>query len=289
MQSMTGFGHAERHTSRYQVVVDLKTVNSRYFDLKTRIPRGLIELEGGLKAIIQQRLPRGRIDLYLEVRPSAAAAAGLNLDVVLQYLQAAEKLRELGLVGALSVGEMLALPGVLLAPGELGEADDEVRAAVEDAVREAVAGAWDSRRQEGEALKAELYRRQGCLASLVEKIAAGAASVRDHYRRKFETALLEWGARFPLDENRLVQEVALYVEKSDISEEIARLRSHLVKFETLLAADCAVGRDLDFLCQEMNREINTVLAKSVLVEVTETAVEAKAEIERVREQVQNVE
>jgi uncharacterized protein (TIGR00255 family) len=289
MQSMTGFGHAERHTSRFQILVDLRTVNSRYFDFKARLPRELIELENGLKSLVQLRLPRGRVDLHLELRPLAAGAAGLNEEVALRYLQAADRLRELGLGGALSVAEMLALPGVLLAPGEVGELDDEVRSSVEDAVREAVAGAWESRREEGQALKTELDRRRTCLARLVEGIAAGAASVRDHYRRKLETALEEWGVRASVDENRLLQELVLYVEKSDITEEIARLRSHLVKFETLLDADGAVGRDLDFLCQEMNREVNTILAKSVLVDVTEAAVEAKVEIERIREQVQNVE
>ncbi|GAB4108128.1 MAG: YicC family protein [Acidobacteriota bacterium] len=289
MQSMTGFGHAERHTSRFQILVDLRTVNSRYFDFKSRLPRELIELENGLRSLIQQRLQRGRIDLHLELRPLAGAAAGLNEEVALRYLQAADRLRELGLQGALAVADMLALPGVVLAPGEVGELDEEVRGSVEDAVREAVAGAWESRRQEGAALKAELDRRRACLAGLVERIAAGAGSVRDHYRRKLEAALEEWGLRASVDENRLLQELVLYVEKSDISEEIARLRSHLVKFESLLDADGAVGRDLDFLCQEMNREVNTILAKSVLVDVTEAAVEAKVEIERIREQVQNVE
>lgn len=289
MQSMTGFGHAERHTSRFQILVDLRTVNSRYFDFKARLPRELIELENGLKSIIQQRLPRGRIDFHLELRPLAGGSPGLNEEMALRYLKAADRLRELGLEGVLSVADMLVLPGVLLVPGEVGALDDEVRSSVEDAVREAVAGAWESRRQEGQALKAELDRRHACLARLVEGIAAGAGSVRDHYRRKLETALAEWGAGVSVDENRLLQELVLYVEKSDISEEIARLRSHLVKFETLLEADGAVGRDLDFLCQEMNREVNTILAKSVLVDVTEAAVAAKVEIERIREQVQNVE
>lgn len=291
MQSMTGFGHAERSTAAVQLVVDLRTVNSRYFDFKARIPRELIELEHKLKSQIQQRLPRGRVDLFVEMRPLAVESAAVNLPVVEQYLAAMEQLRKLGLQGTPSVAEMLALPGVLAAPGPGLELDDSLRDLVQEAVQEAVERAWESRRAEGEALESDLRQHLRQLARLVEQIAEGSGTVKAHYRQKFEQVLAEWNLRPVMDESRMVQEIALYIEKSDISEELARLRSHLAKADALMAGagSAAVGRDLDFLCQEMNREVNTVLAKSVLVEVTETAVEAKAVVERLREQAQNVE
>lgn len=290
MQSMTGFGHAERVTERFQLVVDLRTVNGRYFDLKARIPRELISVENTIKSVIQQRLPRGRVDLFLELRPTGSGVAAVNVAVVEQYLNAVNQLRSMGIDGSPTVSEILALPGVLSAnPG--AEVDEATRELVLEAVREATDRVWDSRRAEGLVLAADLRTHLQVLSAKTGEIAEGAATVRGHYQKKFEQVIDAWNLRELADESRLVQEIALYVERSDITEEVTRLRSHLAKFEALLVAagDSAVGRDLDFLCQEMNREVNTILAKSVLVEVTEAAVEAKATIERVREQAQNVE
>jgi uncharacterized protein (TIGR00255 family) len=290
MQSMTGFGHAELSCEAFDLAVDVKTVNGRYFDFKVRLPREMMEMEGAFKVEAQRRIQRGRVELFVDLRLKSGSQFELNLPLVEAYLAAAGQLESRGIGGGLTVDSVLALPGVIV-PARVELLNEEHRDLLLGVLREALDRVWETRREEGRALHRELEGRIGRLGELVVEMERGADDLKKHYRQKLEKALADWSDRPEVDEARIAQEVVFYLEKSDICEEIARLRSHLSKFRGLLqaAGETAVGRDMDFFCQEMNREVNTILAKSSVVSVTDAGVEAKGEIERVREQVQNVE
>ncbi len=290
MLSMTGFGHARRSLEEAEIVVDIKTVNGRYFDFKARLARELIDLEPLLKSEVQKSVARGRVDVFVDLQVKSAWQVELNRGLLESYLRIAERLRALGVGGELAVSDLISIPGLVSVGGEWARSET-LRAALLEAVREAVSRLLESREVEGQAIRRELAKRVEALDRLATRIGDGAERVRTHYREKLDRAVSEHTGDLSFDEGRLAQELLFYVERADISEEIERFRIHLNRFKSCLESpgDAPVGKNLDFLCQELNREVNTMLAKAGLGDVSETAVEAKAEVERIREQVQNVE
>ena len=214
----------------------------------------------------------------------------LNDALVKNYLDLADKLRSEGVQGDVSLQDLLNLPGVCV-PRRDGFTTESIGEGIVGAVREAVDQVLEARRVEGNALRAELEERLSLLACHVDSVAVYADGISEYYQQKLDARLKELLNEYELDESRLAQEVFYYVEKSDITEEIARLRSHFDRFSEYLVESerGPVGKALDFLCQEMNREINTILSKTAVVEISRIAIEAKGEIEKIREQVQNVE
>jgi len=287
---MTGYGHAETSTTGFDLVVEIKTFNSRHFDFKARVGRELSVFEADFKAEVQTKLRRGRVELYVEVRPKSKDQYELNMPVVENYRILAEQASAMGIPGGLEIPDLLSIPGMVM-PRNENLVSDEMREAFLEAVRGVVKDVVSERESEGAALCADLEKRIGLLKGYVAEIANHADGIREHFESKLEERLSELSDQVVVDEARFNQEVLYYIEKADISEELARLDSHLSRFEECLNAGdgLPVGKKLDFLCQELNREVNTVLSKSVLVAVSEVGIEAKTEVERIREQVQNAE
>lgn len=290
MRSMTGYGHAETSTTAFDLTVEIKTFNSRHFDFKSRLGRELSAFEADFKAEVQTDLRRGRVELYLDVRPKTTDQYELNVPVVENYRILAEQASSMGISGGLEIADLLAVPGLVM-PRTESLVSDEMRDALLEAVRVVVKDVVTERESEGAALCSDLELRIGLLKGYVTELEKLADGIREHFEAKLSERLSELADQVAVDESRFNQEVLYYIEKADISEELARLKSHLSRFEECLHAGdgIPVGKKLDFLCQELNREVNTILSKSALVGISEVGIEAKTEVERLREQVQNVE
>jgi len=293
--SMTGFGRDQFEVEGAAFDVEVRSVNHRYLDVRVRLPRPLAAFEAELRTRVQSRFDRGKVDLSVQM-PSAGGTAQdveVDLEAVARYLEAAATLRERhGLSGDLDVDDVLGLPGVArLVEHELPrEALREALFRHADVALEQAAG---MRRSEGEALEREIRGRLDRIAELAEELAGRADDVQEHVRERLgkraEALAQETGVR---DEGRLLQEIVLAADRMDITEEIVRLRSHVDQFRASLDAagpGQPVGRRLDFLLQELGREANTVGSKGSDAPIAHRVVELKTELERVREQVQNVE
>ena len=290
MRSMTGFGQSSTSTGTAEIEVQVKTVNSRYLNLKMRLPRELLSIEPDLKKKIRSLLHRGRVDLWVEVRGQDTGLARVNAGQVEAYLRAAQELSDLGVQGHIDLGTLLTLPDVLDSRGNIDSQLERVVRGVEEGLEKALEQVDRHRRAEGQAMKEDLRNRLSTLAGLTDQIEKQAEGVAEFQRQRLQEKLSSLDDLPEVDATRLAQEVAFYADRADISEEITRLRSHLLRFGELLDADQSmIGKNLDFLCQELNREMNTVLSKAGRVEISEVAVIGKTEIERIREQVQNVE
>ena len=286
---MTGFGQAVLSVEEVGVAVEIRTVNSRYLDLKVRLPKELVSLEREIRKELESLLVRGRVDVHVDLVIKRSDQYDLNQTLVENYLVLAEKARSLGAVGEVDVSSLLQLPGVVI-PRQVDSTSEPVRQAILEVVLEAAGEVIAVRRAEGAALKMDLVKRLSRLAKITDLIAEQTALVQSHYRKKLMKRLADLVPEQVVDENRLAQEMVYFADRSDISEEITRLRSHLEQFQVCLdLEEQVVGRRLDFICQEMGREMNTVLSKSPLAAISEPGVEGKAEIEKIREQVQNVE
>lgn len=290
MKSMTGFGQASIFMDPTQIDVQLKTVNGRYLDIKAHLPRELLGIESQLHKKIRMQLHRGRIELWVEIRNQATRKPRVNFLQVNSYLQAVQELETTGIQGELTLGTLLNLPNVFDSNNKCMGDLELVTKIVGDSLNKALDQVLQHRETEGLALKKDLLVRISCLSSLTDQIEKCAEEIVNYYRKKLQEKFTKFQELNNIDPSRFAQEVALLADKADISEEITRLRSHISRFKEILnQGEPAVGKNLDFLCQELNREINTVLAKSRRVKISQTAITAKTEIEKIREQVQNVE
>jgi uncharacterized protein (TIGR00255 family) len=294
IQSMTGYGALSLQSEGATVAVEIRTVNHRFLDLHVRIGREYGFLEAEISQLVRQALRRGRIDLSISVRADIPAECLINLNTARSYLGAAERLRaELHLEGALDLQALLAMPGVLQsqnsdAPASAG-AGEKVRALVLNGVHQALDIVLQMRRQEGGALASEMRRYLGCILERVSVVRGLMPVALLDYRQRLEERLKYLLPQVAPDPQRLAQEVALLAEKSDISEEVTRLESHIDQYASMLDDGEEAGKKLDFLLQEMQREVNTILSKTGNLEVTRHGIGIKADIEKLREQVQNVE
>lgn len=296
---MTGYAQARRQVDGWALRISAKSVNHRFLDLKLRLPEGFDAFELRLRQIVRERILRGHVDLNVSVEPGPDAAIQVNHELVRGYLKVADDLRLQTSVSAeLDVVALMRLPGVIggLAPllPESEEGQAALGQALESGLREALAKLDDMRRAEGRHLAAELKTRVAEISERTEKVREMAMTLRPAFARRLETRLKELLGGASMDPSRLAQEAALLAERSDISEELDRLRSHLQQFAALVDGAGEMGKKLDFLLQEMNREANTMLSKTPGVEnealaITGLALEIKAEIEKLREQVQNIE
>ena len=289
MQSMTGFGHSKRSLEHVDVTVDIKTTNGRHLDLRIRLPRELSVLESDLRKLIRAQLSRGRGEAYIDLSLGTSEQYEMDETLVQSYVSMAKKVASSGMGEELDVSTLFQLPGVIKTR-QPDYSSSELSQVILEVFQEALARLVAARRGEGKNLKVDLESRIKALGHSVEQMAEKGAQVQKYYVEKLTQRVRELTGGV-LEESRLAQEVLYYVERSDISEEITRLRSHIERFRQYLAASDgeSVGKSLDFLCQEMNREMNTALSKSSLADLAETGLEGKVEIERIREQVQNVE
>jgi uncharacterized protein (TIGR00255 family) len=293
---MTGFASLTHEDDRATIGVTLRSVNHRFLDIQLRTPASLAGAESRLRALLQRRLARGRVELAVTVqlRTPPVPTVELNEDFVQALSAAIERARERGLVsGSLTPGDLVRLPQALAIRERPPESDAAVEAqlltSVEAAVDQALADLDAMRIREGEHLRADFGARIGLLAHLIERLAAAADEGRTGVEARLQERIREISLELPVDQGLIAQEIVRAAARSDISEEVTRFRAHIAHWNALAESDEPCGRKLDFLLQEMNREINTVGSKADGLNVSELIINAKAELEKIREQVQNVE
>src|SRR5262245_4649273 len=290
-RSMTGYGAAESSGAKGRFRAELRGINARFLEVRVRVPALLVPYDSERRRRLAETFRRGRLDLSVtfEAAPSADAPVRLHAGLAKAYLDAALALRrDLGLSGELGVADVLALPGVLEAVDGTG-ADPEMNAIAMRAVDAAAREVDGMRRAEGAATAADITARITKLSALREAVAARAGEVPAAIKRKLEERLRKLGVEAAVDPSRLAQEVAYLADKADIMEELARYEAHLARCRALLATDEPVGKTLEFLAQELHRETNTIGSKSSDALISGHVLEMKTEIERIREQVMNLE
>ncbi len=293
IRSMTGYGQGSAEAPGFRARAEIRCVNNRFADLRLRLPAELLPREADLRARVLARVRRGRVEVDVRIEGDRASSPlVLNRALARAVAGAAKELREeFGAAGEVGVSDLLQVPGMLQASSGESGLDEERAGAVERAVDAALAALDSERKREGESLRADLRARSRSMESLVEAIAERAQGVPTAARRKLVERIRALAEGAALDPGRLEQEAALLADRADVTEEIVRLRGHLAQVAVLLdgSDDEPVGKRLDFLLQEIHREANTINAKSADVEVSRLVLAFKAEAEKVREQVQNVE
>lgn len=289
---MTGFGRATTSSDNYSISVDLKTVNNRFLDVNMRLPSELQALEATIKKLISTRLARGRVEANLQYDRNDEIMLDLNRPLIKGFLAAMKDMRdEFSLAGEPDINVIARLPNVVATKKE--EPSDEFLYAIENAFNAALDDLEQMRAKEGAMLATELASRLSEIENRIPTIESESASVAEEHTRRLTKRINEMLAKtdsqIELDQARLAQEVAYLVDRADISEEIARLRSHIEHFREIVKEETEVGKRLDFLTQELNREANTIASKTNNMTVKENALAIKSEIEKIREQVQNVE
>ena len=300
MRSMTAFGRAQIAGEGYELTVELRSVNNRFLDLNIRLPRAWAAQEERVKtALSGMGVSRGKVDVNVSVTDTRTRDGGTALEpdveAARRYLEAACLLeRELGLQNDLTASRLLTLPGVMVPVREdTAEDDDAVWAKLSPALTEAVSAFLAAREREGARLGEDLLSKLQGIRGLVATIAARSeeniASHRARFEDRLRAALGEVGGSVTFDENRIVTECAVYADRVAIDEELVRLSSHFDTLEALFVSTEPVGRKLDFMLQETNREINTIGSKCSDADMARTVAEVKSELEKIREQVQNIE
>ncbi len=291
---MTGFGRGAAAGDKFSVAVDLKTVNNRFLDVHLRMGADMAGVEAIIRRRIGEQLARGRVDVNVALDRAGEVAYEINRPLVSGYIAAMRELQqEFTLTGEPDVNVLARLPGVMQ-PVREGNLSAEMIAAVGHALDEALAELNRMRAQEGAALAAEMHARLDRIEAQIPIIEAVTAGMVDGYRARLQRRISELLARdgleiVELDQGRLAQEVAYLADRSDITEELTRLRSHVQQFRASIDGAGETGKRLDFLLQELNREANTVLSKATDLTIKEAALIIKAEGEKLREQVQNIE
>ena len=295
IKSMTGFASVTRDDERGTIGITVRAVNHRFLDMQLRLPPALADLEPKLRGRVQKRLTRGRIELSLSLQPRQGAAPVVELqEEFARALSAAiDVARERGLVkGDLSPGDLLRMPQAFSIRDRTTETEPlgalfwpSVEAGVDSAIDQLEA----MRIHEGEHLATDLETRKGMLASIIEQLALAAEAGRRELEGRLGERVKELMSTVPGDPVAVAQEIVRVAQRSDISEEVTRFRGHIAHWDALVSGPEPCGRKLDFLLQEMNREINTIGSKADGLHVSESIIQAKAELERMREQVQNVE
>jgi len=294
--SMTGFASATHEAESATTTVTVKSVNHRFLDVQLRVPSTLAAAENTLRTQIQQRLGRGRVEVTIAVQQRRITTPTVELDEAFatRVGAAIDRARELGVVsGTLLPGDLLRFPQALaVRDTPVASPEDEavqLKRGAETALASALEALDTMRRREGELLRADLDSRRTTLAAAIERVAEAAAEGQGILRTRLHERVGDLGSGLTLDPAAVAQEVVRFVARSDIAEELVRFRAHLVHWNDLAGGPEPCGRKLDFLLQEMNREVNTIGSKSEGLQVSPIVVDMKAELERMREQVQNVE
>lgn len=290
IRSMTGFGKAETDSPAGRITVEIKSVNHRYCETFVKLPRVLALMESDVKKRVAERLKRGKIEVYIQLEAGEHAfVPAVNIGLARGYCEAFRFLKEeLELADEVSLSLILSQKDVLAAPDSRTDSDD-FRHTLLDTVSAAAERLENMRLEEGRALCDDLLSRRARLAELLESVAERAPVVVSDYAVKLRDRVAKLLEGTTPDEPRLAQEVAIMADRGDVTEELVRFRSHLAQLDAFLVEVEPVGRKLDFLLQEMNREVNTIGSKANDAQIAMLVVELKAEMEKIREQVQNIE
>ena len=291
VKSMTGYGRAVETVNGREFTVEVRSVNNRYLDCTVKLPRGLSFGEDAVKQAVKATISRGKVDVFVSVRSEGAqdTAVSLNKPMVEGYLAALKQLQtDYGVTGEITVSMLSGLPDVFLL--DKPQVDEQQLLADFLSVAEKALASFNAMRTtEGAALAEDLRSRGETILSLVSQVEAGSPQTVADYRARLEAKLQEVLANTSIDESRILTEAAIFADKVAVDEETVRLRSHLSQMNTMLASGGPIGRKLDFLLQEMNREANTIGSKCSDVRLARIVVDIKAELEKIREQTQNIE
>jgi uncharacterized protein (TIGR00255 family) len=293
---MTGYAQSRAAENGWSLRVTIRSVNHRFLDLHLRMPEGFEPLEPRVRQIIRERVRRGHLDVTVHYELAGPAAIGVNHEVAAAYLKAATSLRkDFDIQSEPDVEAIMRLPGVIGAPAASLESElERLEAVLGRCMSESLDKLDRMRQEEANLLRQEMSARLRSIAALASDVTTLAGRARPAFAKRLETRMKELLGETQIDPGRLAQEAALAAERSDVSEELVRLRSHVQQFEGLLSSASEAGKKLDFLLQEMQREANTLLSKTPGndgegLEITRIGLEIKSDIEKLREQVQNIE
>ncbi len=290
IKSMTGFGRGEASQDNITFSVDIKTVNHRYSDIAVRMPRIVSALEEKVREYISTKLNRGKIDVYINYDSFGQdTKVKLDINLAAAYVEALQTLKsQFGVKDDITLSLLTRFSDVLKLDTE--EKDlDFLWGILKNALEQAVDGLLEMRSREGERLRTDMMNKLDSIKATVDEISAKSATLVDEYKNKLYEKIKELAKDIQLDENRLLTEVAIFADKATIDEEIVRLGSHIQEFKKTLSMQVPIGKKLDFIVQEMNREINTIGSKCSDLSVVNSVIEVKSVIEKIREQVQNIE
>ena len=291
IKSMTGYGRAQGSFSGGDITVEIKSVNNRYLDCGVKLPRGYAYLEEGVKSQVQKAISRGKVDVFITINAAGAdnVKISVNEPVAKGYIDAMHRLvQEYGIQDDISASAISKFSDVFLV--EKQEQDEnEVKSAISGVVAEALDAFDAMRTREGEALKTDLLQKAEGILTLVSKVEERSPITVKAYRERLTAKMQEVLEDRQIDEARIIQEAAIYADKVAVDEETVRLRSHVDQLQNMLSEGGVIGRKLDFLMQEMNREANTIGSKGNDVEQARNVVSIKSELEKIREQIQNIE
>lgn len=289
--SMTGYGKGESNDGKRSITAEIKTINNRYCDINIKTPRHLRFFEDSIRKILKNGLQRGRIDVYINIDYITESDTVIlpNLALARQYKDAIDKIKqELGMNSSPSLDTIIKFQDVLIAKEDDPD-DDELRVCLEGAMNEAVKNLLAMRAKEGMELKSDISLSAGRILELMEVISENSKTIVEEYKEKFENRIKDLLGSHEFDENRLYNEIVIYADKSDINEEIVRFNSHMVQLSDALDLGGTIGRKLDFIIQEANREINTIGSKVGNLDIIQVVIEIKNLLEKIREQIQNIE
>lgn len=291
IKSMTGFGRCETAANNRKFTVEMKAVNHRYLDVNVKLPKALSFFESSVRSELKPYLSRGKVDVFITCEDLSEGAGGVRYNRALagEYLRHLRQMaRDFGLEDDIRVSALSKYPEVLVIE-ETGEDQETLWEELRGALRQAAELFVQARLAEGENLKEDLLEKLEGMLKRVDFIALRWPKVLEEYRQRLEEKVRELLKDAAVEESRLLTEVTIFADKACVDEELVRLRSHILTTRNTLAEGGAIGRKLDFIAQEMNREANTILSKSGDLEITNCAIELKTEIEKVREQIQNIE
>ena len=290
--SMTGFGRGEFKNDNYHFLVECKTINHKYCDINVRLPRKISFLEDKIRNYVKNFVKRGRVDLYIKLDLIGSEDVNLKFDdkLATQYVNILKEIKEkFDLQDDISVMNVAKFPEIVKCE-EKEEDEDLYWSMLKEALDMSMEKLTQMRKEEGEKLAIDTIERCDILANLIEEIEKYSNTVVDEYREKLNNRISEILENPSIiDENRLAQEVAIFADKSSITEEIVRFRSHIEQLRKTVEKNDSIGRKIDFLIQEMNREVNTTGSKSSNINITNLVVEVKSELEKIREQIRNIE
>ncbi|MBR4627097.1 MAG: YicC family protein [Ruminococcus sp.] len=297
LRSMTGYGRAQKILNGRDILIEIRSVNHRYYEYSSRIPRTYAYIDEKLKALLKSGISRGKVEVNVTVNTIEGkdTVIAVNKDIALGYVNALRELnRELGgeygnwLEDDIKLSKLIKLPDVFSVQ-KTPDNEEEVWNDIASVAEEALAKFVEMRRNEGEKLRDDVLSKSDNILAMVSKIEELAPMTVENYRNRLYQKLSEVLEGKDIDDQRIITEAALFAEKIAVDEETVRLRSHISQLRAMLGSEDSVGRKLDFIVQEMNREINTIGSKAQDVNITRLVVDVKAEIEKIREQIQNIE
>lgn len=290
IKSMTGYGRARENRNGRDITVEVRSVNNRYLDCTVKLPRAYIFAEDAMKARVQKAVSRGKVDVFITMESAGSddAVVTVNEPLARAYCKALSQLETLGAKGGVTAVELARFPDVVT----VTKAEEDLEAIAGDicaVLDQALAAYNDMRAVEGRKLAEDIVSRAGTIEQCVGVVEERSPQTVEEYRQKLFLKMQEVLGATDIDEGRILQEAAIYADKVAVDEETVRLRSHIAQLRTMVESVKPVGRDMDFLVQEFNRECNTIGSKCKDLRITETVLQMKAEVEKIREQVQNVE